>query len=252
MREARRTAQTFNMTSRQIVTGGVVVLLFVAASALSLIEREIFAAPSDINGTVRVSENWRGVRFMRFGSDLAIQSYHDTSNPSRVVSPYVRVTLEAFRMAGRESGRVLVIGMGGGEQAMAARRLRPDAVIDLVDICPVVVRVASDFMGFRSDDRMRVHVADGLRFVADEKSVYDVVMLDAFNGVEPPQHMITREFFESVKARLAPHGVVVVNLVYRDTSSHYDGIVQRLRSVFSSVELAEVPGGAHNRVVFAR
>lgn len=228
-------------------------LVVAAASALtiSLYEREIFSHPSEFNGTVRVTENFRGIRFLKFGTGDAVQSFYDTRSPDAVLSPYVRVTLSAFDRVGGPVRRVLVIGMGGGVQGTAARRRFPDAVIDLVEVCPVVASAAVDLLGLVPDDLMRVHVIDGLQFIESSKSRYDVVFIDAFNGTEPPQHLITELFFTAVRQRLAPGGVVAANVVYRDTSPVYDLILHRMVLAFGLIDIVDVPGGRQNRVIFS-
>lgn len=227
-----------------------IVLYLVGVVFLNAYQCDIFTQASPFNDVVRVTENFKGVRHLKFGTDDAVQSYYDTRNPEAVLSPYVRVTLEAFDRVVGPVRRVLVVGMGGGTQGMAARRRFPDADIDLIEVCPVVAKAAVDLLGLTLDPRMQVHVQDGLQFIEGSPHKYDLIFIDAFNGVEPPPHLITQRFFAAVKNRLAPGGVVAANVVYRDISPAYDLIVARTSAVFGAFEIAQVPGGAHNRVLF--
>ena len=40
--------------------------------------------------------------------------------------------------------------------------------LDVVDIDPTMVSIATDWFGFSPDDRMRVHVADGIDMIKSE------------------------------------------------------------------------------------
>lgn len=227
-----------------------VFIFFFSLFQLTRLEYSITERPSEFNRSVLITQNFRGIRFMRFGDDSTVQSFYDTWHPQRVISPYVQVSLQALKLE-KPVRRVLVVGMGGGVMGMAARRAFPDAWIDLVDIDPVVVDLARDFMGFRSDSRMFAHAIDGAAFVRRVQLGYDLIFLDAFNGSDPPQDLITEGFFRSVAASLASGGLVVSNVVYRDVSPFYDEIIERMQKVFGTVRIATVPGGSHNRVIFA-
>lgn len=210
-------------------------------------DKLIARVPSDFNDVVRVHESREGLRRMRFG-DPATQSAYDTKDPQRVVLPYLRLQLTAFDYLKTPPSRILVVGMGGGSMGIACRRLFPDAFIDLVDIDPAVVDVAQRFMGFRPDPRMRVHVVDGRDFVAAVEDPYDVILIDAFNGIDPPAALITENFFRTVKAALRRGGVVASNVVSPDRSAAFWPIVERQTAVFGPGLVLDVPGGPYNRV----
>ena len=231
-------------------------VLFVSVAAavllLSFYEREIHTAESQINGVVRVTQNFRGVRFLRFGDGDEVQSAIDLNNPAAIVAPYVRVSLAAFSFSGRKPLRVLVIGMGAGSQAVFARRFLDGVVVDAVEVDSVVVDTARSFFGFQSDQHLSAHVADGRRFVEEVSRPYDVVLIDAFNGVDVPPHLVTADFFQAVRRALAPGGVVASNVLFRDISPRYDSIVKTMNDALGEGVSAFVPGGPHQRILFHR
>lgn len=216
----------------------------------SFTEREIHSTTSEYNGTVRVTQNWRGIRFLRFGDGDAVQSAVRVKDPLRIVTPYVSVSLAAFSFSAREPLRVLVIGMGAGSQAVFARRFLAGAVVDAVDIDSSVVNLAGSYFGFQPDQLLRAHVADGRQFVEAVTAPYDVILLDAFNGEDVPAHMVTVEFFQAVRRALAPGGVVASNVLYRDRSPRYDSILATAAAVFGPGIEADIAGGAHQKIVF--
>jgi len=110
--------------------------------------------------------------------------------------------------------RVLFIGGGVGVGPRSFRRHYPEARIDLVEIDPVVVELAGRYFDFTPDERMRVFVEDGRAFLRRNPDLrWDAIILDAFgSGGRLPFHLMTREFLETLKARLTPGGVVLANL----------------------------------------
>ena len=113
-----------------------------------------------------------------------------------------------------EINRVLFIGGGVGVGPRSFRRHYPQAHIDLMEIDPVVVELAGRYFDFTPDERMRVFIEDGRAFLrGNPEPQWDAIVLDAFTiGGRLPFHLMTREFLETLKARLTPGGVVLANL----------------------------------------
>jgi hypothetical protein len=108
--------------------------------------------------------------------------------------------------------RVLVLGMGGGASIAAVRAADPQAIIDAVEIDPLVVRVAAEQFGVEAGPRLTIHTRDARRFLAASGDAYDVIQFDLFRGgPDIPSHLATVEFFELVRAHLRPGGVLMVN-----------------------------------------
>ena len=54
--------------------------------------------------------------------------------------------------------------------------------IDVVDIDPTIVTIATDHFQFKPDDRLRVHVNDGLQFIAEENKKGEVKKMHSSVG----------------------------------------------------------------------
>ena len=109
--------------------------------------------------------------------------------------------------------RALVLGMGGGASVQALRAADPGAVIDAVEIDPVVVKVAAEQFGVQPDPLLRIHVGDARRFLAASNETYDVIQSDLFRGgTDIPSHLATVEFYELARRHLRPGGVLMVNV----------------------------------------
>ena len=160
------------------------------------------------------------VATLRFGkrASLSIQSQVDMDNPHVHMLEYTKLTFCGLLYTPAPK-RMLVLGLGGGVIPREMRRYFPALEIDIAEIDPDILPIASQFLGFQTDDKMKVYVDDGRMFVKKQlrrKPVpkYDIIVLDAFNGDYIPFHLMTREFLEEVKGVLADNGVVVANVFY--------------------------------------
>ena len=120
--------------------------------------------------------------------------------------------------AAAEPRRALVLGGGDG---LAVREiLRHPGVerVTLVDLDAAVTRLARDLPLLRElnraaldDPRVSVINADAMQFLADDRGLYDVVVIDF---PDPSSFSVgklyTRTFYERLAARLAPDGAVTV------------------------------------------
>ena len=153
-----------------------------------------------------------GERYLRFGkADSGNQSTISLSDPDTIPTEYIRFAMLGVLMTpGPE--RVLMIGLGGGTFTSLLRRHYPDLWIDVAEIDPVVVEAAREFFGVHEDERLRIHVADGAKFIRDAEQVYDLVLLDAYSGEGIAEDLTSTTFFDAVKARLSNSGVAMLNL----------------------------------------
>jgi len=141
--------------------------------------------------------------------------------------------LGACKLLFDEPGKLLLIGLGGG--SIVKSYARDGWRIDAVEIDPAVARTARTWFGLE-DREARVHVEDGRHYLRTSTATYDLIILDAFGSSSIPFHLATREAFELMAARLAPRGVLAVNV----EAQGWDDVLVRslaatLRSSFRTV-----------------
>jgi spermidine synthase len=157
-----------------------------------------------------------GSRCLCFTHGCAIgrQSCQVLADPDHMVFEYTKMMLGALYLL-PEPHEILVIGLGGGTLPRALHRVVPGAHIDVIEIDPAVVRVASAYFGFSSSPEITVTTLDGRAYVrgllrAGTKK-YDLILLDAYERDYIPEHLLTREFLQQVQGLLRPGGVVAAN-----------------------------------------
>jgi spermidine synthase len=131
-----------------------------------------------------------------------------------------------------------VLGNAGGTIARAYGRYWPDVDIDGVEIDPVVSEAGRRYLGLGDNPRLHVIDADARPFLRRTHKRYDLIFIDAYRQPYVPFYLATREFFELVRSRLAPGGVVALNVatVPGDTRL-VDGIAGTAATVFPEVRI---------------
>lgn len=117
------------------------------------------------------------------------------------------------------SDRAQILILGGGEGATLRETLRcPDVVrATMVDIDGQVVELAKTFLpewsaGAFEDPRARVIIGDAIRFLAEDRDRYGVIVSDLTEPLEdsPSNPLFCTEVFRAIKARLKDGGVYVL------------------------------------------
>lgn len=138
--------------------------------------------------------------------------------------------------------KVLIIG-GGDCGALTEVLKHPE--VEQCTMCEIdeqVVVVSKKYFPYlttgASDKRARMIFDDGKAFIENTSEKFDVIMLDLSDPVGPAEMLFQKPFYEKVRARLNPGGVVVAQ-----SESPYlhqkscRGIYYNLRAVFPEVRL---------------
>jgi len=148
--------------------------------------------------------------------------------------------------------KLLVLGMGAGGSIQVTWGVKPQVVVDAVEIDPEVVRVAQDFFALpKSDPRLHVHIADARPWLESQHTKWDLVHVDLFQGGPyVPFYLTTVEFFELVHSRMTDDGLLMVNVLDKGKSEELLAAMgATLQRVFPSVEELSTEKG--NYILFA-
>lgn len=156
--------------------------------------------------------------FVRDNGEEVIESRIDLKQPHRMLIEYVRFMFLSYLFR-PEPKQVLIVGLGGGAMVHFFHHYDPKVKIEAVEIDPKIVEISQKQFAVPSNARTKLIAADGLVYLRESKTKYDVIYMDAFlrpsgstDDTGVPLGLKTLEFYGEVKRRLNPNGVVVFNL----------------------------------------
>lgn len=138
-------------------------------------------------------------------------------------------------LTAKPAGRYAILGNAGGTIANLYAAAWPDAMLDGVEIDPLVSDVGRRYLGM-TNPNLAVATADARFWLRSARRDYDGVIVDAYRQPYIPFHLVSREFFTSVRAHLAPGGVLAINVgTPPDEYEAVDLIAATMRDVFPTV-----------------
>jgi spermidine synthase len=170
----------------------------------------------------------------RIKNEINYHSIVDLKDPDDMPVPYTRIMPVALLYPDKVQ-RILMIGLGGGSISTYLGRAMPDVQIDVVELDPGVVAAGKKYFGLQETDKVRFIESDGRVYLNRNKELYDLILLDAYRELGMPFHLLTREFYTLVKARLAPGGAVASNI--SGNTKLYLSTLTTLREVFATVDI---------------
>lgn len=197
-------------------------------------------------GTPYVVES-DGRRALHF-TEVAIQSEMDVEAPLELLYDYTRAMM-GFVLFNDTPERIEMIGLGGGSLAKYCHATLPATAITVVEISADVIALRDTFLVPQDDARFRVVCTDGADYVRQQAPAPDVVLVDGYDHDGQSPQLCTSGFYDHCYSRLAPGGVLVVNLWGGD--AHFGVYARRLRESFLDNVVVVPTEGGTNKVVFA-
>jgi len=139
--------------------------------------------------------------------------------------------------------RIYVGGLAAGTIPRLFTEIYGPIAIDGAELDPAIIAVGRAWFDMNQPNLNAVAM-DARRFLAQMPGVagerYDLIAVDAYRPPYIPFHLTTVEFFALARARLAPDGVVAVNVGRTRTDySLVDAIAATLQTVFPSVYIMD-------------
>lgn len=189
--------------------------------------------------SIQIDED-AGVRYLQFGAHW-IQGAMRINRPWALELEYSRDMMFALLLHGGGWPRsILQIGLGAGSIAKFLYRYRPRARIEVVEIDPEVIMTAWQYFKLPEESpRFRIEIGDGYRYVADCRKRFDLILLDGFDAKAEAGRMDSPAFYRYCRARLAPNGILVANLIGKRRRPVES--IERIRKVFDGRVLALPP-----------
>jgi len=148
---------------------------------------------------------------IKHGSQYLEQALRD--RPTSYYGPHSGVALALNALAERPR-RIAVIGLGTGTMAAWGR---PGDFIRFYEINPLVPMIATSWFTFLPDSKARTDVVlgDARIQMERERSVFDLLVVDAFSSDAIPMHLLTAEAADIYRKRLVPGGLLLFHISNR-------------------------------------
>ncbi|MHC4178243.1 MAG: spermidine synthase [Planctomycetota bacterium] len=192
---------------------------------------------------VRRQRNHRSLIFVHDDGMEVLESKLDLDRPHRLLLPYTRYMFASYLLRPKQE-HVLIVGLGGGSMVHFLKRNDPELRVDVVEIDPMVVKIADKYFGTRSGGKVRILLDDASKYLTTTPQRYGVIYMDAFlkpsqetdiSGV--PLRLKTVQFLKRVQKKLKPGGLMVFNVhLYDDTKE----TLAAIRSAFPQVYVFQV------------
>jgi spermidine synthase len=199
--------------------------------------RVIFEAESQ-HQYIRVIERDDGERILELNEGQAIHSVLPARGyltgdywDSFLVAPLVTG-------AGRPA-RIAILGNAAGTVARQYGRYWPRTEVHAVELDPELTDVGYRYFDMGSGRNLSVFDEDARPWLRRAEGGYDLIVVDAYRQPYIPFYLATREFFELARDRLAPGGVVAVNVGHPEGSDELERVLGRTMAVAFPVVLRD-------------
>jgi len=158
--------------------------------------------------SISVCENFAG-RFMRYG--ISFQAGRIDSPVYKGNIPYLNYFLIPYLLK-KNAEKILVIGFGTGILVKQIEKIFENLKqIDAVDIEENILSIASRFFDFSESENFRFHLQDALVFLRNNKTKYDLIIVDVAGNEGIDNRFFQDDFFKNIKKSLKKDGIFAFN-----------------------------------------
>src|SRR3954447_15926853 len=213
-----------------------------AIAALMLIPIGTIKSSHDARVVYEKETEYQYARVLQAGNGsrrLELNEGHATHSlyvPGTVVTADYWDAMLADSFAGAHRPRsVAILGNAAGTTARAFHRLYPEIRLDPVEIDPELTKVGYRWFGLPRS--IAVHNEDARPYLRQQGGRrWDAILLDAYRQPYVPFYLVTKEFFQLVRERLGPGGILVVNVGHPENHAELEKAVSAtMRAVFAEV-----------------
>ncbi len=195
---------------------------------------------------VEVANEVGGYRSLKLDEGTMMQSRERADTP--FTEGYWDALFLLPSLSPAPSPKVLILGFAVGTAARGMLETRAPGALDVtgVELDPKVLELGRRYFSIDrllAGGHLKLAVDDARVFLERDGGRYDFILLDCYaNQRYIPPHLVTREFFQLVRAHLAPGGVFVANANAPGPSSTLLRSLDRtLAEVFAHLERLDVP-----------
>ncbi|PAV66870.1 hypothetical protein WR25_00373 isoform I [Diploscapter pachys] len=161
---------------------------------------------------------------------------------------------------------ILMIGLGGGTFSSHIAWKYPKVNLTIVELSPLITKLAVDWFGIKDDERHRVIVNDGAEYLKEalyRGERFDAILLDATYSnrnnyiTAPVKEFLDEDVIKNMGLLLGEDGILVSNVVFGelkevDEAKGMQFIIDLFGTEFSHTEIYTIYGPGFNYVLLAR
>ncbi len=161
-----------------------------------------------------------------------------------LVAPYVNADMRPD-----DVHNMLMLGSAAGTAAGLFTDVYGPKPVDNVEIDPAVVAMGRKYFHLDEPNVNNI-IQDARAYLRTTDKKYSIIGIDAYRQPYIPFHLTTREFFEEVRDKLEPNGVVMINAGRTATDYRLvDAIAATMRTVYPHVYTIDVAGTGNTMVI---
>ena len=162
---------------------------------------------------IRVFDGYYNQEPARFLKNEVNHSAAIYLNSDKLVYPYTKFAF-FYKELVPDAKSILHLGGGAYTVPRALYLDNPNLLQDVVEIEPYLYPIAKKYFRLPNTPQIINHVMDARVFVNRSQNKYDVIFVDVFNtGLFIPPHLVTREFFTTLKESLSAEGLIIMNFI---------------------------------------
>ncbi len=172
--------------------------------------------------------------------DHLIHSYNSIEEPTFLVYGYIKVYAEMVEYVAANKPDYSAFFVGGGAYTLPRHMevRHPRALIEVTEIDPGVTDTNFERMGLDPDTRIITYNTDAREIVKQKqgRQKFDLVFGDAFNDLQIPYHLTTREFAQMIRELLHDDGMYLALVIDKLRGGQFiPSYVRTVQSVFPYV-----------------
>ncbi|MBG0739149.1 fused MFS/spermidine synthase [Paeniglutamicibacter antarcticus] len=146
----------------------------------------------------------------------AEQSHVNLARPEEIFYEYLRRIAHVVDLVAPGGRPISALHLGAGALTLARyiQRTRPGSVQHAVELERELLDYVLQQLPLPAGSILTTHIGDAREVLnqLEPDLSFDVIVLDIFSGPEAPEHIACTGFYQEAIARLAPAGVLVVNV----------------------------------------
>ncbi len=129
-----------------------------------------------------------------------------------------------FTALDRPPERVAILGNAAGTTSRAYEEFFPETRVDAVEIDSELSEIGRRFFDM-NNPQLHLYHEDARPYLRRTEARYDVISVDAYRQPYIPFYLATGEFFELVRDRLTPGGVLIVNAGHPENQDELEKVL---------------------------